>query len=144
MNYFVFRIDNQRYGVVLSTVRKVIRAVEIIPLPDAPDIMLGLINMKGKIIPVVNIRAKFRLPDRKIEINDRIIICGFAGRSIAFFVDTVDGVFDLPEEMVDEAGRMFPEMEHYIVGVGKIEENTVIIYDIQKLFSQKEIEYNYQ
>lgn len=140
MNYFVFRIDNQRYGVVLSTVEKVIRAVEITPLPDAPDYMLGLINMKGRIIPVVNIRAKFRLPDRKIEVNDRIIICCFAERNVAFFVDSVEGVFEFSGNRLESAVRMYPEMEQYILGVGKIDGSAVIIYDIQKLFSQREMD----
>lgn len=134
-HYFVFRIDNQRYGVVLSAVEKVIRAVELISLPDAPDTILGLINMRGDIIPAVNIRKKFRLPERETEINDRIIICLHEKRRIAFFVDMVEGVFEFSKHQLNEAAEIFPEMEQFIEGIGKIGNDTVIVYKVGQLFA---------
>jgi len=134
-HYFVFRIDEQRYGVILSAVEKVIRAVELVSLPDAPDTILGLINMRGNIIPAVNIRKKFRLPERETEINDRIIICLHGKRRIAFFVDMVEGVFEFSKRQLNEAAEIFPEMERFIEGVGKIGNDTVIVYKIEQLFA---------
>ncbi len=139
-NYFIFTIENQRYGVELSAVEKVIRAVELIALPEAPEILLGLINMRGKIIPVVNIRKQFRLPAREIELNDRIILCRIATRSIAFIADTVEGIVTFSQHQLESGGQIFPEMEKYIEGVGKIKEHTVIIYNIRKFFSDKDID----
>jgi len=70
----VFRLDDQRYAFFLSIVVEVVRAVEITPLPSAPDIILGIINVRGTVVPVVNLRTRFRLPERNLEPDDRIII----------------------------------------------------------------------
>jgi len=139
-DYFVFTIENQKYAVTLSAVEKVIRAVELIPLPSSPDILLGLINMREKIIPVVNIRKRFCLPIREVDIDDRIIISRISSRTVAFIVDTVEGVVSFSRDQLDEGGQIFPEMEHYIEGVGRINGDTVIIYNISKLLSARDIE----
>ena len=137
--YLVFTIDEQRYAIALSSVGKVIRAVELISLPEAPEFLLGLMNMQGKIIPVINIRKRFHLPPYKIRLNDRIIICQASGQTIAFMVDTVLGVVEFPQEQIDKARQIFPEMEHYIEGIGKLDDTTVLIYDLEKLFSPQDI-----
>ena len=137
--YLIFTIDGQRYAIALSSVGKVIRAVELISLPEAPEFLLGLMNMQGKIIPVINIRKRFHLPLHKIRLNDRIIICRASGKTIAFMVDTVLGVVEFPQEQIDKARQIFPEMEYYIEGVGKLDDTTVLIYDLEKLFSLQDI-----
>ncbi len=116
-----------------------IRAVELITLPEAPEILLGLINMRGKIIPVVNIRRQFRLAPREIELHDRIILCRISALTIAFIADSVEGIVTFPRHQLDRGGQIFPEMEKYIEGVGRINEHTVIIYNIRKFFSDKDI-----
>ncbi len=133
-DYFVFKIEDQRYAVALSAVEKVIRAVELIVLPDASGILLGLINMRGRIIPVVNIRKHLRLPDREIEINDRIIISQVSSRTVAFIADTVEGVVTFSQDHLDKGDQIFPEMGQHIEGVGKIDNDTIIIYDVYKFF----------
>lgn len=138
--YFVFRIEDQRYAVVLSAVEKVIRAVELIALPEAPEILLGLLNMRGRIIPVVNIRKQLRLPDREIEISDRIIISQVSSRTIAFIADTVEGVVTFSQDQLNKGDQIFPEMGQHIEGVGKIDNETIIIYNVYKLFSKQDIE----
>jgi purine-binding chemotaxis protein CheW len=67
----VFTLDARRYAVPLSTVERIIRAVEITPLPQAPEIVLGVINVQGRIIPVVNTRKRFRLPECDIRLSDQ-------------------------------------------------------------------------
>jgi purine-binding chemotaxis protein CheW len=113
--------------------------VELITLPEAPEMLLGLINMRGKIIPVVNIRRQFRLPEREIELSDRIILCRIASHTVAFVADSVEGIVTFPRHQLDRGGEIFPEMENYIEGVGKINGNTVIIYNIRKFFSDREM-----
>ncbi len=140
--YFVFRIDKQRYAIMLSVVEKVVRAVELITLPECPETLLGLIDMGGRIIPVIDIRKIFKLPVRGIELNDRVIICEAPLRSAAFIVDEVEGVFDFSESIT--AGEIYPEMERFIDGVGRIGNDSVIIYNIDRLFFAEQIEGDYK
>ena len=139
-DYFVFKIEDQRYAVALSAVEKVIRAVELISLPEAPEILLGLINMMGRIIPVVNIRKHLRLPDREIEINDRIIISQVSSHTIAFIADTVEGVLMFSQNQLDKGDQIFPEMGQHIEGVGKIDNDAIVICNIYKLFFDQDID----
>ena len=138
--YFVFGLEDQRYALALAAVLKVIRAVELTSLPEAPENVVGLLNLGGEIIPVLDIRKRFHLPNREIDLNDRIIICKGAARTIAFVADVVEGVVEFGIEEVDEAVHILPEMEHYIEGVGKLNDDTVLIYDLDRLFSIQEIE----
>ena len=138
--YFVFGLEDQRYALSLATVLKVIRAVELTSLPEAPENLLGLINLGGEIIPVLDMRKRFHLPNREIDLNDRIIICKGSARTIAFVADMVEGVVEFASEEVDEAVHILPKMEDYIEGVGKLNDDTVLIYDLDRLFSIEEIE----
>ncbi len=142
--YLVFEINNKFYAVKLSAVERVIRAVELIHLPKAPDNLLGLINMQGAIIPVVNIRKKFNLPNQEIELDNRIIISRTSTRTIAFIVDSVEGVIDFSQDQLDRARQILPEMEQYIGGVGDINSNAVLIYKIDQLYPVKEVNNLYQ
>ncbi|MGA2642043.1 MAG: chemotaxis protein CheW, partial [Spirochaetia bacterium] len=100
----VFTLDERLYGVRLSAVSRVVHAVEITPLPKAPPIVIGVINLGGRIIPVVNIRRRFRLPERELELTDQLVVARASrhdaqedgGRLLAFVVDAVIGVQDLP------------------------------------------------
>ncbi len=138
--YFVFGLEDQRYALALAAVLKVIRAVELTYLPNAPDNLVGLLNMGGEIVPVLDVRKRFHLPNREIGLNDRIIVCKGAARTIAFVADVVEGVVEFAPEELDEAVHILPEMEHYIEGVGKLNDDTVLIYDLDSLFSIQEIE----
>ena len=78
----VFLLNEQRYALYLPVVERVVSAVEVTPLPKAPDIVLGVINMQGKVIPVVNIRRRFGLPERQIDLSDQFIIANTTKRPV--------------------------------------------------------------
>lgn len=137
--YFVFTIDGQHYAISLFAVEEVVQAVELIPLPNASEMLTGLINVKGKIISVVNIRKKFHLPDRETDLNDRIIISRASTRTLAFMVDKVEGLAEFPQGQVDETLQIFLEKE-CIEGVGRFGGNTVLLFDIDKLFPDRDID----
>ncbi|MGA1840466.1 MAG: chemotaxis protein CheW [bacterium] len=137
--YLIFTLDEQRYAMGLSGVEKVIRAVEMNILPESQDLILGLINMQGKIIPVINIRKHFYLPPSELEISNRIIISNTSKLTVAFVVDTVEGVVEIPKDRVNEAQKIFPKLEQYIEGVGKLNEDTVLIYNVENLLSTQDV-----
>ena len=111
--------------------------MEIVHLPTAPEIVMGVINLHGKIIPVVNIRNRFRLPQREINLNDQLIISNTKKRPLAILIDSVLGVFEFPEKRIVSADKILPDIE-YIEGVAKLEEGIILIHDIDKFLSLEE------
>ncbi len=90
----VFTLDEQRYALYLPVVERVVNAVEVTPLPKVPDIVLGVINVQGKVIPVVNIRRRFGLPEREIELSYQFIIANTSKQMVVLVADTVSGVIE--------------------------------------------------
>ena len=91
----LFSLEELRYALYLSDVVKVERAVEITPLPKAPQVVSGVINYHGEIIPVIDIRKLFRLPQRDIHLEDQFIIARTSQRLVVLVVDSVNGVYDI-------------------------------------------------
>ncbi|MEA2039385.1 MAG: chemotaxis protein CheW [Thermodesulfobacteriota bacterium] len=138
-HYLVFTLEGQHYALGLEAIERVVRAVELTSVPEAPEILVGLINIRGKIVPVLDIRRRFHLPPRDMEIRDRIIVSRTSSRTIAIIADTIEGVAEFAQEETHEARKILPDMEGYVEGVGKLNDDTVLIYDINKLFSINEI-----
>jgi purine-binding chemotaxis protein CheW len=138
--YLVFTLDNQSYALSLDAIETVVRAVQLTLVPKAPEILSGLVNIRGRIVPVLDIRKRFHLPPRPVEIDDRMIVSKAFSRSIAFMVDRVEGVVDFhPDEML-EAWKILPDMDGRVEGVGISRDNTILIYDIDALFSIRDID----
>lgn len=115
----IFTLSQQLCALPLSVVERIIRAVEIHPLPKAPEVVLGLINVQGRAIPVLNVRKLFRLPWTEMTLNDQIIIAHTSGRSVGLLVDNTEGVRDYREEDVITSEELFPGIE-YLEGVMKL------------------------
>ncbi|MEE8389724.1 MAG: chemotaxis protein CheW [Anaerolineae bacterium] len=135
--FVVFGLDEQRYALHLSAVETTLRAVEITVLPKAPEIVLGVINMQGRIVPVVNVRQRFRLPEREIALSDRFIIAHTARRVVALVADSVNGVVERAEHEVIAAEDILPEVE-YVEGVIKLQDGMVLIHDLDAFLSLDE------
>jgi purine-binding chemotaxis protein CheW len=139
----VFRLDTFQYGLRLSSVIRVLRAVEVTPLPKAPRIVIGVINLAGRIIPVVNLRRRFGLPERDLQLTDQLIIATTSGgattdggRILALVVDDVEGVLDCAagETLAD---AIVPGLEH-LHGVARSEEGLILIHDLDTFLSLEE------
>jgi purine-binding chemotaxis protein CheW len=98
----VLAIDDVRFALRLDTVRRVVRAVEVTALPDAPSGVLGAINVHGRIVPVFDVRPRFGLPSRAVRASDHMVLAEVAGHEVAVLVDAVDDV--LPAERVATSG----------------------------------------
>lgn len=135
----VFTLDGQRYALHLSSVKRVIPVVELTPLPQAPDIILGIIDVRGEILPVVNIRKRFRLPERELDLGDQIVLGKTSRRSVALVVDAVTGVIEHQTEKLVIADDILPDL-NYIAGVVKLEDGIILIHDLDKFLSLGEEE----
>ena len=133
----VFILDEQRYALHLSAVERVIRAVEVTSLPKAPEVVLGIVNVEGRVIPVVNIRKRFRLPEREINSSDQFVIAHTSRRAVALMVDVVSGVVECSEQEVTAAEKIVPGMQ-YIEGVIKLEDGMILIHNLDKFLSIEE------
>lgn len=133
----VFTLDEQRYALHLSAVERIVRSLEITPLPKAPEIVLGAVNIQGKVFPAFNIRKRFNLPEREISLNDHLILAHTSRRPVALVADEVSGVIDRSEREVVAAEEILPRME-YVEGVVRLEDGMILIHDLNKFLSLEE------
>ena len=133
----VFNLDERAYALYLSAVERVVRAVEVTPFPKAPDIVAGAVNVRGRIIPLLNIRRRFHLPEREMDLSDQLIISKTSNRTVALAADSVNGVFVRPAEAVTEKDRIVPGLE-YVEGVIKLKDGLVLIHDLDTFLSIEE------
>jgi purine-binding chemotaxis protein CheW len=132
-----FSLDDRRFAVPLSAVKRVERIAAVTPLPKAPGIVAGIINFHGQVIPVVDIRSRFNLPLREPDLNDQLLIMETGRRTLAFIVDGADGVIDASAAQYADAGTVLSGME-YVKGVVKLEDGMVLIHDPETFLSLEE------
>jgi purine-binding chemotaxis protein CheW len=133
----VFFLDEQRYALQLNSVERVVLVVEITPLPKAPTIVRGIINVAGTLTPVLDIRSRFNLPGRDISLSDQLIIARTAKRQVALVVDAVGEVMELPAEEQIEAGAILPGLD-YLAGVVKLADGLIFIHQLDSFLSLDE------
>ena len=133
----IFTLDDQRYALHLSAVDRTARMVEITPVPKAPGIVLGVITVQGRIVPVLNIRRRFGLTERKPGLGDHLIIARTAKRTVALAVDGVHDVIERPAGEIIPPSAIVPGMEQ-VEGVVKLEDGLVFIHDLGGFLSLDE------
>jgi purine-binding chemotaxis protein CheW len=133
----IFALSGLRYALPLPDIERILPAVEITPVPKAPEIVMGLVNVQGRIIPVLNIRKLFRLPETPITLNDHIIIARTTLCPVAIVVDNVLSVTEYREQDIVSAAELFPGIE-YLEGVAKLENGILLIYDLERFLSPEE------
>lgn len=138
-SYAVLCLDDMRVALPLPCVERVVRAVYLTLLPDAPEIVLGVVNVQGRIIPAVNMRRRFRLPDREITLTDQLVIAHTSQRTVALMVDAVSGIFEYAEPDIVGAETIIPGLE-YIDGVVKLSDGLILIHNLDRFLSLEEAE----
>ncbi|MBZ0096086.1 MAG: chemotaxis protein CheW [Sulfuricella sp.] len=138
-SYAVLCLDDMRAALPLPCVERVVRAVYLTLLPDAPEIVLGVVNVQGRIIPAVNMRRRFRLPDREITLTDQLVIAHTSQRTVALMADAVSGIFEYAEPDIVGAETIIPGLE-YIDGVVKLSDGLILIHNLDRFLSLEEAE----
>lgn len=130
----LFTIDKALLGLPVSLVEHVTRAVEIRPLPRAPQIIHGLINVRGMVVPVIDLRLRLRMPAKELDCDDRFIIARTSTRVVALVVDSVLEILETPSGTI--TGREgSPPLADGLQGVVKLEDGLVLIYDLDLFLS---------
>jgi purine-binding chemotaxis protein CheW len=133
----VFLLDDRRYGLRFSVVEKVVQMVEITPLPKAPPIVMGIVNLQGRIIPIFNIRRRFGLEEREPDPNDHLVIANTHFRTVGFVVDEASGTVDQTAGETVDPETILPGIR-YVEGVVKREDGMILIHDLDLFLSMDE------
>ena len=132
-----FTLDDRKFALPLPQVERIVHVVEITPLPKAPDVVIGVVNVQGRIIPVVDIRKRFRLPRREMNLNDKIILSQTSKRSVGIMVDSVVNVIEYPKQEVIIPEKILSGIG-YVEGVVKLEDGLTLIHNIDSFLSLEE------
>lgn len=133
----IFQLDDQRFGLPLEAIERVARVVEMISLPMAPDIVLGVIDVQGRIVPVVDVRRRFRLPSRDVRLSDHLIIARTTRRCVALLVDAAGDVVECPASAMIPSDAIVPDMG-YVSGVARLPDGAILIHDLESFLSLDE------
>ncbi|HNB60037.1 MAG TPA: chemotaxis protein CheW [Phycisphaerales bacterium] len=130
-----FGIGEEEFGVDILAVQEINRMMELTRVPQSPPEVEGVINLRGKIIPVVDLRRKFGLASAEHSEQSRIIVVDVQGRTLGFIVDRVHEVLRIDSTIVEPAPAMVCSIDSdFIAGVGKLEDRLLILLDLNKLF----------
>jgi len=140
-NQFVtFVIGEETYGVEVLKVQEIIGMTQITHVPNAMSFMKGVINLRGSVVPVVDMRIKFSMGEREYDTFTVIIIVEVRGRMIGMIVDSVSDVVNIPVRSIQDTPHFSAKIEtDFIMGIGQVEEKLVIILDVDRIMSSEEM-----
>ena len=134
-----FRIGNETYGVRIGSVREIVRVPEITIVPNAPEAIEGVINLRGKIIPVMDLRKRFGNVGIQPDKKNRILVVELESRLLGLIVSSASEVLKIPPSEIEPPGTVFAEGESsYVTGVGKLKGRLIILLDIARLLRRPE------
>lgn len=136
-----FSVANEEFAISILSVQEINRMMQITRVPGSPSYIEGVINLRGKIIPVMNLRRRFGLPEAQASNDTRIIVVEVHGRVIGFTVDRVNEVLRIPASIVEPPPPMVCGVDSdYIQGVGKLQDRLLILLNLERLFSAQHME----
>lgn len=134
-----FKLGSEEYGVDIAQVQEINRMVEITHVPRAPHFMEGVINLRGQLIPIIDLRTRFGMPREEHTKHTRIVVTEIGSKRVGMVVDSVSEVLRLPVEQIEDAPEMLSGVDtEYIRGVGKIEDRLIILLDLARIISGAE------
>jgi purine-binding chemotaxis protein CheW len=139
--YLTFHLENEVYGIEILHVIEIVGVQKITEVPDMPPFVKGVINLRGQVIPVVDIRPRFNMDSRDYDDRTCVVVTSINENNVGLIVDTVSEVLEIPEEAVSPPPKVASAgTGAYIQGLGKVEEQVIILLDIGKLLFDTELE----
>jgi len=132
-----FELDGHHFGLLVADVREVLRAVSASPLPEAPPAILGVINLRGTVIPVFDIRGRFGLQRRGLRLTDALVVVNDGRHAAAIVVERVSGLVSLPTERIEQCRLRTGDPRH-VAGVATLDDGNIIIYDLRDFLTDTE------
>lgn len=140
MQLVSFHVGGEEFGLDILRVQEIIRIQQLTRVPNSPDFVDGVINLRGKVIPVVALRKRFGLEEHLHDKQTRIVVVEVAGTVLGFIVDSVSEVLRIPASTVEPPPRLGHIEREYVSGVGKLDNRLLILLDVDRLLSQADHE----
>lgn len=139
LRWVTFRLENEKYGINVMQVQEVLRVSEIAPVPGAPDYVLGIINLRGNVVTVIDTRKRFGLMPKEMDDSTRIVIIESEEQVVGILVDSVAEVVDLRISEMESAPNVgTEESAKFIQGVASHDDELLILVDLNKLLTDEE------
>lgn len=132
----VFSIGKELYGVGIDAVQEIVRVPDVTEVPDAPVFLEGVINLRGRVVPVIDLRKRLRLPGVTRTKSTRVLVTENGGGMVGLLVDSVSEVFKIQPDAIEEPPEMISAIGvEYITGVAKMNEKLIILLDLKKILN---------
>ncbi len=139
--FMTFRLGREEYGLAIEHVTEIVGMQRITEVPDLPDFIRGVINLRGQVIPVIDVRARFRMEPRPYDDRTCVIVIQVAGLTVGLIVDAVNEVVTIPETQIAPPPLVAaPGSARFIRGLGKVGEHVKILLDAGRLLRDGEWE----
>ncbi|MGA9120473.1 MAG: chemotaxis protein CheW [Bacteroidota bacterium] len=134
-----FTIGEEEFGVDILKVQEINRMLDVTRVPNAPEYVDGVINLRGKVIPIIDLRRRFGMERKEHDKNTRIVVVELSGKVVGFVVDAVSEVLRIPKSVTEPPPSIAAGIEAaYMTAVGKLEDRLLILLDLEKVLSSED------
>ena len=138
--YLTFFVDDEQYGIDISRIKEIIAPLPITNIPKTPDFVKGVINLRGLVIPVVDIRLKFCMPEKEMDIDTAIIIYEVNNLYIGFIVDQVEDVLSIDKDNISSPPKFGANIDtSFIENVAEVGDSVVMLLNLERIFETEEL-----
>ncbi len=137
--YVVFKLDEEEYGIDIMRVKEVTEFIEVTKVPNTPHFVEGIINLRGEITPIINLKKRFSKSDDTENIAHRVLVLNLEDKLVGFMVDDASQVITMDDSQIQETPSLISgDDKMYIEGIGKLDDRMVIILDLLKVLNDTE------
>lgn len=134
-----FCIGEEEFGVEILKVQEIIRMINITNVPNSPEFVEGVINLRGRVIPVIDLRTRLGMEKQEHDKNTRIVVVDIDGKTIGFIVDSVSEVLRIPRSITEAPPPLTTGINaEYITAIGKLEDRLIILLDLERILHEEE------
>jgi len=135
-----FKVGDAEFGVDILRVQEINKMMELTIVPNTPEFVVGVVNLRGRIIPILNLRTRLGLPVKEYDLETRIIVVEMEDRTIGFIVDEVKEVLRIPKNITEPPPDIVSGIDSdYITAIGKMEDRLLILLDLAKVLTSEEM-----
>lgn len=137
--YVIFKLNEEEYGIEITNVKEITEYKQVNRIPNVSDFIEGIVNIRGDIIPIINLKKKFDIEEKGLTKDKRVIIINLNKKLVGFIVDEASQVLRIAEEDIEDASKILTGMDRrFIEGIGKIDEKIIVLIDLKEVLNENE------